>query len=303
MQSMAMGAAIRNIPHFTAFPRPPLRTSQGPDLNKDQAIRLSELHKIRRCKQVAAVCYRIRREAVEFLLVRTRSKGRWTFPKGCTEPGLTHAQAAALEAFEEAGVHGRIEEMSFTRYVLRRRGDSKDTPSAPKTREIGAHLCHVLRLSAPKELNRNRTWFSIEEAKAALWDGRRREDRDQFTRVIDKAVARIQHVRQSARPRSRFAPRWDALQFDAIQRAQFEANRFPHSATALLRQQSPASLAADRFSPSLEKTSLGKISPVRRYITVLQRAVAAEKASSSGLFTVPAKVVPGKLKALGSGSR
>ena len=63
---------------------------------------------------MAAVCYRVRGAGIEFLLIRTRRSGRWTFPKGSAEPGLTHAQAAALEAFEEAGVHGRIEE-SFIR--------------------------------------------------------------------------------------------------------------------------------------------------------------------------------------------
>src|SRR5215470_13183079 len=59
---------------------------------------------------VAAVCFRLLSTGVEFLLVRTR-RGRWTFPKGGTQAGFSHAQSAALEAFEEAGVHGRIEEM------------------------------------------------------------------------------------------------------------------------------------------------------------------------------------------------
>src|SRR5512135_46693 len=71
-------------------------------------------------EQVAAVCYRVGRKGVEFLLVETRG-GRWTFPKGGAEPGLTHAQSAALEAFEEAGVHGRIEETAFTQYVRPKR--------------------------------------------------------------------------------------------------------------------------------------------------------------------------------------
>ena len=79
-------------------------------------MRLSQLRKLCECEQVAAVCYRVKKGSVEFLLVRTRGGGRWTFPKGSTEAGLTHAQAAALEAFEEAGVHGRIEEASFARY-------------------------------------------------------------------------------------------------------------------------------------------------------------------------------------------
>src|ERR1039458_5649248 len=90
-------------------------------------VRLSHLRRLCECEQVAAVCYRVRSGAIEFLLVRTRGGGRWTFPKGSAEPGLTHAQAAALEAFEEAGVHGRIEEASFTRYVRRKRGDGRNS--------------------------------------------------------------------------------------------------------------------------------------------------------------------------------
>src|ERR1700685_2958148 len=82
-------------------------------------VRLSQLRKLSECEQVAAVCYRMRGTTIEFLLVRTRGAGRWTFPKGSAEPGLTHAESAALEAFEEAGVHGRIEEASFASYRRR----------------------------------------------------------------------------------------------------------------------------------------------------------------------------------------
>src|SRR5262249_20579207 len=108
-------------------------------------FRVSQLRKLRACEQVAAVCYRVRNNGIEFLLVQTRG-GRWTFPKGSAEPGLTHAQAAALEAFEEAGVHGRMEEAWFARYI---RG---------KSASIGviAHLCEVLRLGPAQESRRNR---------------------------------------------------------------------------------------------------------------------------------------------------
>src|SRR5262252_11148261 len=82
---------------------------------------LDHLRRLRGSAQVAAVCYRVRKRGIEFLLVETR-KGRWTFPKGSAEPGLTHAQAAALEAYEEAGVHGRMEEEPFARYTRRKRG-------------------------------------------------------------------------------------------------------------------------------------------------------------------------------------
>ncbi len=204
----------------------------NPSRAQAQVVRLSELRKMRECKQVAAVCYRIHRGAVEFLLVRTRGSRRWTFPKGNAEPGLTHAQAAALEAFEEAGVHGRIEEASFIHYFRRSRSAANAAGSAAKDREVSAHLCQVFRLCAPKEANRDRTWFSIEEAKRHLREGRKREDGNEFVRVVDKAVSQIQRSRQPAPPRLTPHPRWDPLQFDALQRVQFEApNRFPNPAT------------------------------------------------------------------------
>ena len=47
--------------------------------------------------QVAAVCYRRRGESVEFLLVNTNGGGKWTFPKGSTDPRLSHSQSAERE--------------------------------------------------------------------------------------------------------------------------------------------------------------------------------------------------------------
>ena len=71
-------------------------------------------------EQVAAICYRVGDAGVEFLLVQTRGSRRWTFPKGCMESGMTRAQAAALEALEEAGAHGRMEAVPFARYTVRK---------------------------------------------------------------------------------------------------------------------------------------------------------------------------------------
>lgn len=159
-------------------------------------VRLSQLRKLLECEQVAAVCHRVRDGRIEFLLVQTRGGGRWTFPKGSVEPGLTHAQAAALEAFEEAGVHGRIEEASFARYVLRKRGSARKSASkaAGKELAVNAHLCEVLRLGNPEELHRERTWFSAEDARQRLREGRHSADGAALARVVDKAVARIQRL-------------------------------------------------------------------------------------------------------------
>src|SRR5271165_2413808 len=64
---------------------------------------------------VAAVCYRVRGGELEFLLVRTRN-GHWTFPKGRVDQDATNADAAAREAYEEAGVRGSVEPFPFICY-------------------------------------------------------------------------------------------------------------------------------------------------------------------------------------------
>src|SRR5258708_3370018 len=156
-------------------------------------FRLEHLRQLRGSEQVAAVCYRVRKSGIEFLLVKTRS-GRWTFPKGSAEPGLTHAQAAALEAFEEAGVHGRIEEASFTRYVRRK----KSLDAAFVETVVHVHLCEVLWLDPPQHAGRNPPWFSVEKAKRRLvWD-RSAEVGAELVRVVETAVSRILRARSGA---------------------------------------------------------------------------------------------------------
>jgi ADP-ribose pyrophosphatase YjhB (NUDIX family) len=135
----------------------------------------------------------MRGAAIEFLLVQTRG-GRWTFPKGSAEPGLTHAQAAALEAFEEAGVHGRMEEASFTRYTRRKRGAPSELAAELA---VNAHLCEVLWLGAPQEAGRNPSWFSPEKTKRRLREDRASGDGAELARVVDRAVARIHRLRRA----------------------------------------------------------------------------------------------------------
>src|SRR5262252_6246498 len=144
---------------------------------------LDHLRRLRGSAQVAAVCYRVRKRGIEFLLVETR-KGRWTFPKGSAEPGLTHAQAAALEAYEEAGVHGRMEETAFAQYVRRKRAGEVEIV-------VNLHLCEVLWLDPPEEEGRNPTWFPAEKAKRKLCAGRHREHSGELQRGLERAVRRI----------------------------------------------------------------------------------------------------------------
>ena len=162
-------------------------------------VRLEHLRKLRGSDQVAAICYRLGKRGIEFLLVRTRG-GRWTFPKGRVESGLTHAQAAALEAFEEAGVHGRIEETAFARYV--RVKAPRNRPSDEIEVTISAHLCEVSRLVAPEEDDRDPTWHSAEKARRRLRDHRSSDYGDDLARIVDRAVARIQRLYREGHPQT-----------------------------------------------------------------------------------------------------
>lgn len=159
-------------------------------------IKLAELRRLRGTEQVAAICYRVRNAGIEFLLVQTRG-GRWTFPKGKVEAGLTNAQAAALEAYEEAGVHGRMEELAFTQYIKRKRGSSD---SVGLEVLVNAHLCEVTRLTPPQEDGREPTWFSAEKTKRRLRQDRDPDFGEELIRMLDEAVARIErtHGRSSS---------------------------------------------------------------------------------------------------------
>jgi len=224
----------------------------------------------KRRQQVAAICYRIRRRGIEFLLVQTRG-GRWIFPKGGAEPGLTHAQSAALEAFEEAGVHGRMENIPFARY-FRRKTDTaiatRDTGrAAARSSEpqlaVAAHLCEVSRLEPPQESNRNPTWFSAEKAKQRLLEDRAPEFGAELVRVVDRAAVRIRRLHEDFSRGLNHAKinytviqtRKDGLQevrFEAAELAQLHRVLSPASYARYVRREDPGQQSSPRQSAQPE---------------------------------------------------
>lgn len=61
-----------------------------------------------RKRQYAALPYVIKGRQVELCLITSRDSGRWIIPKGWPQKGLAPRELAALEAFEEAGLIGKI---------------------------------------------------------------------------------------------------------------------------------------------------------------------------------------------------
>lgn len=240
-------------------------------------------------QQVAAVCYRIVKRGPEFLLVQTRG-GRWIFPKGGAEPGLTYAQSAALEAFEEAGVHGRIEAIPFARY-FRRKTDHGEQPEG----EVIAHLCEVSHLEKPQEANRNPTWFSAEKAKLKLLERRRREFGAELSRIVDRAVARIQRL-HSTLPHS--SPH---LHTESLRDVHFEDAHFRNElASAALarhflyqRQNTRAAAAIEaEWQPYLRKVpQTGKPAEIRRPLLRLGMGVSASHEKARNINS-PRNITP-----------
>jgi 8-oxo-dGTP pyrophosphatase MutT (NUDIX family) len=139
--------------------------------------------------QVAAVCYRRRGAAVEFLLVNTNGGNKWTFPKGSIDGRLSHSQAAEREAAEEAGALGMIEPRHFHLYI-----HSKGVfwqPGGVQEFVVKAFLMEVHQLRHADEPQRQPTWFSPEEARQRLRKGREVKYARELDTVIDRALERI----------------------------------------------------------------------------------------------------------------
>jgi len=83
-------------------------------------------------RQVATLCWRPSPKGgsvPEVLLITSLTSKRWILPKGWLEPDLTPAQSAAREAFEEAGVTGKISDKPVgTYHYLKEKKDGSGLP-------------------------------------------------------------------------------------------------------------------------------------------------------------------------------
>lgn len=103
------------------------------------------------------------------LLVTSRETGRWIIPKGWPAKGLEPPALAAREAFEEAGLEGRIETEAIGSYryakLLRGKRATKSIPC-----EVTVFPLWVERELDrwPEHGQRQRRWFTPTEAAALV---------------------------------------------------------------------------------------------------------------------------------------
>lgn len=117
--------------------------------------------------QVGAVPWRRRADGgIEVLLITSRGTGQWLVPKGGIEAKLGPVASASEEAWEEAGVRGRIDEQpvgAFT-HLKSREG------AHPLRCRVTVHRLEVETVARtwPERGQRKRRWFGIGEAMSAV---------------------------------------------------------------------------------------------------------------------------------------
>ncbi|MFC3073104.1 NUDIX hydrolase [Shinella pollutisoli] len=114
--------------------------------------------------QYGALCYRLRkkRSAVEILLITSRDTGRWVIPKGWPMAGRAAHDAAAREAWEEAGVKGRTDPEAIGHYMYKK-GIAQGMKIDCKV-QVYALEVETLCKNFPEKSERQLEWVSCEEA-------------------------------------------------------------------------------------------------------------------------------------------
>ncbi len=112
--------------------------------------------------QFAALCWRVKNDKVQVCLITSRTRQRWIIPKGWPMDKQTPAEAAATEAFEEAGVSG--DPINFCLGVYSYHKPQKVGNAPIITMIYPLHVTHV-HSKWPEKKQRRRKWMS--PAKAA----------------------------------------------------------------------------------------------------------------------------------------
>lgn len=107
--------------------------------------------------QSGVIPFRVQKGKIEILLITSRKKKRWIIPKGVVEPYMSPQESAAQEAYEEAGVFGRVLNEPAGSYQVKKWG--------------GVCTVTVYPMLVDKEYSswmesdiRKRKWMSIEKA-------------------------------------------------------------------------------------------------------------------------------------------
>lgn len=112
--------------------------------------------------QHAALPYRRGPAGLQILLVTSRETRRWIIPKGWAKKALDPQEMAALEAFEEAGVRGKVKKKPLGEYRYDKRMDDGSLVTCDVT-VFALEVAEELQ-DWPEKTQRERRWLSSAEA-------------------------------------------------------------------------------------------------------------------------------------------
>lgn len=134
---------------------------------RQSAFRLKNAGKRDVRSQFCALPYRIKDGKPQVLLITSRGTGRWILPKGWPMHMSTPAEAAATEAFEEAGVKGKAIDSVVGFYTYTKTFDGTRYPVVAAVFPV--RVDKLLR-NWPEKGQRKRKWVSQKKAARLLSD-------------------------------------------------------------------------------------------------------------------------------------
>lgn len=112
--------------------------------------------------QFGALVYRVKDGKLQILLITSRGTGRWIIPKGWPMLGKRPAEAAAQEAWEEAGVKGTVSDQCLGLYSYYKTRTRFGT--LPCLVNVYPVKARKLSKIYPEVGQRRRKWFSPKKA-------------------------------------------------------------------------------------------------------------------------------------------
>lgn len=140
-----------------------LKVTALPIKQKPMRLPGAAKHDVR--SQFGAIPWRINDGKLEILLVTSRGTGRWILPKGWPMHGATPAEAAATEAWEEAGVTGDPSNMALGFYSYAKPFEGDNLPIVVAMFPLRVKRVHK---EWPEMAERKRKWVGRKKAAALL---------------------------------------------------------------------------------------------------------------------------------------
>lgn len=113
--------------------------------------------------QFGALCYRMVRGKPQILLITSRTRRRWIIPKGWPMKRTSPADTAAIEAWEEAGVRGKVLDVCIGVYRYSK-VDERGKPTIPCVVAVFPVKVKSLSKAYPERKQRRRIWASPKKA-------------------------------------------------------------------------------------------------------------------------------------------